>query len=200
MVAFRPLCEAIGVDADSQAKKLRTRSWATTVLTTVVASDGKRREMLMVDRRTLTMWLATLNENRVSDEVRPTVVAFQNEAADALDNYFHERKTLNTFDYLRQQLDQIEAAHNLASEAKAIAVTTEARLDAIEGRHNWFSALGYAKANGLNTNKPYLAKIGRQASMIAKTHDVEPAKVQHAHYGTVNSYPSWIWELAVADK
>lgn len=98
------------------------------------------------------------------------------------------------------QIDQLEAAQRTANEAKAIAVTTEARLDAIEGRHDWFSALGYAKANGLNTNKVYLARIGRQASMIAKAHDIEPAKVQHAHYGTVNSYPSWIWELAVADK
>lgn len=39
----------------------------------------------MIDRRTLTMWLATLDENRVAEAARPVVVAFQAEAADALD-------------------------------------------------------------------------------------------------------------------
>src|SRR5579875_1002102 len=41
-VAFRPLCDSLGVDPDSQAKKLRSRSWATTVLKTVVAAHDQR--------------------------------------------------------------------------------------------------------------------------------------------------------------
>lgn len=108
MVAFKPLCEAIGVAQQKQAEKLRRRSWATVTPRVVVAADGKAREMLMIDQRTMTMWLATLDENRVSDEARPVVIAFQAEAADALHKYFRDGRAenprgtaLSTFDILR---------------------------------------------------------------------------------------------------
>lgn len=57
--------------------------------------DDQRREYTMIDRRTLTMWLATIDENRVSDEARPVLIAFQAGAADALDAYFHEGGAIN---------------------------------------------------------------------------------------------------------
>ncbi|WP_425305168.1 phage antirepressor N-terminal domain-containing protein [Corynebacterium diphtheriae] len=40
-------------------------SWATTVKMTGVGLDGKNREMTCIDLRTLTMWLATIDTNRV---------------------------------------------------------------------------------------------------------------------------------------
>lgn len=198
-VAFRPLCDSLGVDPDTQAKKLRSRSWATTVLTTVVAADGRARDMLMVDRRTLTMWLATLDERRVGEAARDRVIAYQAQAADALDAYFNQRiaaPAMNQLDVLRAALDQIEAAQRDAADAKAIAERAEARLDGIEGRHDWYSALGYARLNGMPTYEKFLAKLSRCAGMIARSHDIAPDKVPHAHYGTVNSYPRWVWELA----
>jgi len=203
MIALRPMCEAIGIAHQTQADKLRRRSWATVTPRVVVAADGKPREMLMIDRRTMTMWLATLDENRVSEEARPIVIAFQAEAADALDAYFHTghavnpRGNVSTFDILRAQIDQLEAAQRTADEAKAIAAKTEARLDAIEGRHDWYSALGYARLIGApNTSAQHLKKIGTQASLIAKSRGIDPVKVPHALYGEVNSYPAWIWEIA----
>nr|WP_244975149.1 phage antirepressor N-terminal domain-containing protein [Mycobacterium heckeshornense] len=67
------LCDSLGVDPDSRAKNLRSRSWATTVLKTVVAGDGRSREMLMIDRRTLTMWRATLDERRFAEAERAAI-------------------------------------------------------------------------------------------------------------------------------
>lgn len=202
-VALKPLCDAIGIDYKNQHEKLTRKSWATMVLSTTVAADGKSRPMAMIDRRTMTMWLATIEEGRVSDQARPIVRAFQAEAADALDAYFHTgqavnpRGNLSTFDILRAQIDQIEAATREAAEAKAIAAKTDARLDAIEGRHDWYSALGYARLHDIvNTSSQFLARVGRQASMIAKSHGIEAVKVPHALYGTANSYPAWVWELA----
>ena len=48
LVPIKPLCEAIGVDFDSQRQKLREDEFlnSTTVLSTVVAADGKEQEML----------------------------------------------------------------------------------------------------------------------------------------------------------
>ncbi|BAD56319.1 putative prophage antirepressor [Nocardia farcinica IFM 10152] len=206
-VALRPMCDALGIDADTQARKLKSRSWATTVIRTVVAADGKAREMLMIDRRTMTMWLATIDENRVAESARPVVRAFQAEAADALDAYFatgvavNPRGTLSTFDVLRAQIDQIEAAHRTAEEAKAIAAKTDARLDAIEGRHDWYSALGYARLHKIeNTSTRFLNQVGRQASAIAAAHGIRPVKVPHALYGEVNSLPAWVWERAFSGR
>ncbi len=202
-VALKPMCEALGIDVESQRRKLRSRSWTVAVQATATGSDGKSYEMTMIDRRTMTMWLATIDENRVAEAARPTVRAFQAEAADALDAYFHDgqainpRGNLSTFDVLRAQIDQIEAAHRTAEEAKALATKTDARLDGIEGRHDWYSALGYARLIGhRNTSSPFLSRVGRQATLIAKAHGIEATKVQHAHYGEVNSYPEWVWEIA----
>lgn len=64
-VVLKPAIEALGIDYDNQRKKLDGKSWATKVLTTVVAADGKTREMLAVDVRTFLMLLATIDENRL---------------------------------------------------------------------------------------------------------------------------------------
>jgi hypothetical protein len=123
MVALKPMCDAIGIDDRSQRRKLQAKSWATGVITTSVAEDGKSREMYMVDRRTMTMWLATLDENRVNEDARPTVVAFQNEAADALDAYFHEGGAINpaaTEDQLDRLTRQAQAQAGVLQALKGI--------------------------------------------------------------------------------
>lgn len=204
LVALRPLCDVLGIDPDTQAKKLRGRSWATTVLKTVVAADGRPREMLLIDRRTMTMWLATLDERRVLESARERVVAYQREAADALDAYFNQRTAapaMNQLDVLRAALDQIEAAQRDAAQAREIAAKTDARLDAIEAKHDWFSALGYARHAGIaNTSTPAMRRLGVQAASIAKSHGIKPEKVPHHLYGTANLLPLWIWELAAEGR
>lgn len=95
-IALKPVCEAIGLDAYAQQKRLKRQPWATTSMMDAVASDGKSREMLTVDRRTFTMWLATIDTSRVKDQdARALVVAYQTEAADALDRYFHDGGVIN---------------------------------------------------------------------------------------------------------
>ncbi|MCP5775359.1 phage antirepressor N-terminal domain-containing protein, partial [Klebsiella pneumoniae] len=74
--AVRPICDALGIDSKSQRAKLHGKNWATGVIITSVGADGKSREMFMVDRRTLTMWLATIDTNRVSEAARPTLEAY----------------------------------------------------------------------------------------------------------------------------
>lgn len=112
-VALKPMCDAIGIDVESQRRKLKSKSWATSVMSTEVAPDGKAREMFMIDRRTMTMWLATIDENRVGESSRPTVRAFQAEAADALDAYFHDGGAINPNASV-DQLDRLtRRAHDL---------------------------------------------------------------------------------------
>lgn len=210
MVSLRHACEAIGIATDAQRVKLDGKSWATATVIVAVGTDGKHREMTMIDRRTFTMWLATIDTGRVNPEARPVIEAFQAEAADALDAYFHEGGAINPrasssqINVLRGMLDQIEAAElaaaraeALAEQSRAVAQRTEARLDAIEGKHGWFSALAYARINGLPTDNAYLNKLGRRATPIARADGIEPSKVEHSLFGTVNSYPASVWDKAV---
>nr|WLJ25464.1 MAG: hypothetical protein [Corynebacterium phage HS01] len=93
--AARHICNALGIDWSGQAAKLKNKNWATVENISTVGADGKNRDMAMVDRRTLTMWLATIDTNRVSEAARPTLEAYQLEAANALDAYFHKGGAIN---------------------------------------------------------------------------------------------------------
>ena len=127
-VSLRHACDAIGLAADSQRRKLLTRSWATVTQEVAVAEDGKQREMTMIDRRTFTMWLGGIDENRVSDEARPILIAFQAEAADALDAYFHEGGAINP-NATEQQLSR------LAQQAQAQAGVLQALRGIVDPKH-----------------------------------------------------------------
>lgn len=94
-VVFRPLVESIGMDFASQYRRLNGKSWATIVKTTTVGADGKNRDMTVIDVRTLTMWLATIDENRVSEKARPLVVAYQAEIADVIESYWTQGGAIN---------------------------------------------------------------------------------------------------------
>ena len=211
MVSLRHACEAIGLAVARQREKLQGKSWACGLLTvSQLPGESQAREYYMIDRRTFTMWLATVDSRRVAPEARPVIEAFQAEAADALDAYFNEGGAINPrasssqINVLRGMLDQIEAAElaaaraeALAEQSRAVAQRTEARLDAIEGKHGWFSALAYARINGLPTDNAYLNKLGRRATPIARADGIEPSKVEHSLFGTVNSYPASVWDKAV---
>lgn len=199
-IAIRPICEQLGIDVDGQRRKLDQAEWARTELKSVRDSAGRMQQMAALDADHLPMWLATIQTSRINEAARPVLIAFQREAAKALRDYFYRGVAVATeltqFDILRHAIDRLEESERVATEARELAQRSEARLDGIEGRHDWFSALGYAKANGMPTYSKFLQKFGRCASMIAASHDIQAVPVQHAHYGTVNSYPSWVWELA----
>ena len=93
-VVFRPLVESIGLDYRSQSRRLSGKSWAGMVKMTI-PSRGGPQETTVIDVRTLTMWLATIDENRVSDEARPLVVAYQAEIADVIESYWTAGGAIN---------------------------------------------------------------------------------------------------------
>ncbi|MBF6350330.1 phage antirepressor [Nocardia flavorosea] len=133
LAALRPMVESLGLDYSGQLQKLKGKSWATVENFSTVGADGKARDMVGIDRRTVTMWLATLDESRVREEHRANLRAYQAEAADALDAYFHDGGAINpsaTVDELerlaarsRTQMEVIKLAQGIIDskhlEAKA---------------------------------------------------------------------------------
>lgn len=113
-----------------------------------------------------------------------------------------ERPT-SELDILRRAIDQIEEAQQRAARAERVAIeatqdarVANARIDAMEGRHNWFSALGYAIDNGMPTDSVSLARFGKLAASLARADGIEPNKVQHSHFGKVNEFPLHVWDRA----
>lgn len=94
-VSIRHACETVGLAYSKQLQKLKAKSWAVVSFRGTTGIDGKTYQMAMIDRRTFTMWLATIDANRVSEQARPIVEAYQAEAADALDAYFNEGGAIN---------------------------------------------------------------------------------------------------------
>ncbi len=94
-VILKPAIEAIGLDYAAQYTKLRGRTWATVGQSPMVAADGKIREMVSVDVRTFLMLLATVDERRVADDIRPKLIAYQAEVADAIEAYWTTGRAIN---------------------------------------------------------------------------------------------------------
>lgn len=95
-VALRPVCETLGLNLSGQQQRLQRQSWAVVCMTHTTGADGKTYEMMLIDRRTFTMWLATIDTGRVKNErTRELVRTYQCEAADALDKYFNEGIAVN---------------------------------------------------------------------------------------------------------
>lgn len=87
-VILRPALDVFGLDSEAQIRKVQRQPWATTVVTTVVAGDGKARGMVAADLRTFLMLLATIPVARVSEAARPLLIAYQREVAEVIERHF----------------------------------------------------------------------------------------------------------------
>lgn len=103
-VALKPALESIGVDYWTQVEKLRSRSWAGTRQSPVPTAGGVQ-EMVTCDVRTFLMLLATIDERRVGKDVKPKLIAYQAEVADAIEAYWTQGGAINP----RATRDQLDA-------------------------------------------------------------------------------------------
>lgn len=94
-VALKPALEAIGLDSWTQIEKLRGKSWARTSLVLVRDGAGRSQETTVVDVRTFLMLLATIDERRVAEHVRPKLIDYQSEVADAIEAYWTRGRAVN---------------------------------------------------------------------------------------------------------
>lgn len=214
-VSLRHACEAIGIAFDAQRVKLNSKSWATVTNIVTVGSDGKGRDMTMVDRRTFTMWLATIDTRRVSPEAKPIIEAFQSEAADALDAYFNEGGAINP-SATEDQLERItREAQAQAAVLRALKGVVDAKHLEAKGRVILARAMGeapeipaedrplyvwdYLKERGLSRDL-IKAKAGGFGSRVKnayiKKHDEAPMK----HWQEVDGRPREVNSYTEADR
>lgn len=157
-VALKPIIEAIGLDYSTQRAKLQGRSWAVVGQSPMTGADGKTYNMVTVDVRTLLMLLATVDESRVADHVRPKLVAYQGEVADAIEGYWTRGGVVNPragepqlaelaeeVEARRQHLAAIRIAERAAAQARvltAIAPMVDPQWVATQAKERYGVAIG----------------------------------------------------------
>lgn len=75
-VALRPVCDSLELDTNGQWQRLQRQSWTCAcMMHAQVPGDDQRREMVFIDRRTFTMWLATIDTGRADSVLAdPTIL------------------------------------------------------------------------------------------------------------------------------
>lgn len=128
-VPIKPMCQSLGIDVDGQRRKLADADWASTEIISVqMPGDDQRRDVVALDADHIPMWLATIQVNRVAEESRPTLIAFQREAAAALRDYFYRGGAINP----SATEDQLE---RIARQAGAQAAVLQALKGIVDPKH-----------------------------------------------------------------
>lgn len=110
----------------------------------------------------------------------------------------------DSLEVLRTVVDELIVARDIAERAQQVALeasqeawVANARIDAIEGRHDFYAALGWARLSKWGrTDDVTLARLGRIAGTIGRGQGLLPGKAPHVHYGEVNTWPAHVWDEA----
>jgi hypothetical protein len=91
-VSLRKVCEELGVNFSSQLQKLKEIAsqgevWAGVVIIATPSAGGEQ-QTTMLPADSLPMFLITINNNKVKEEIRPKLLQYKNEAAKVLAEYF----------------------------------------------------------------------------------------------------------------
>jgi hypothetical protein len=136
---MKPIVEGMGLDWASQFTKIKSnqRFASAIVITTMIAEDGKQREMVCFPLRKLPGWLMTIHPNKVKPDIRETVIAYQNECDDVLWRYW-------------ESLPHHVALHNIMQRVTPVTVEIDNDLNdvyvyAIRNKANGHIKLGISR-------------------------------------------------------
>lgn len=87
-IGVNSVCDAIGIQSSRQIEKISSDSRFNRSHMYSVATDGKTREVFCIPLNQLNGWLFGINPNKVSDHVRPNLIAYQQECFEVLYKHF----------------------------------------------------------------------------------------------------------------
>ena len=137
LVPIKPICEALGIDDRSLRQKIQSHPilGSTGVLSTLVASDGKAREMYCIPFEFVFGWLFTINPANVKEESKESLIKYQQECYHVLYEYFasyasfvNQKQKRQAEDWARIQIlkkEFHEAKNKLAKATKQMNMTID---------------------------------------------------------------------------
>ena len=187
-VVFKPLAESLGLDPRSQRRRLNSRSWVGGVKMTLPSAGGPQ-ETFIVDVRTILMWLATINENQVAEHVRPKLISYQSEVADAIEAYWSEGVAVNPA-ATEEQLDQAHQVIELMKEAH------EPVLAGTSAGSRYMSLFQYERSLGISFTKAQRKEVRKKAWKICGESNLHPRQIVDPDRGKCFSLPEQMWREA----
>ncbi len=97
LVPIKPICEALGIDFDSQRQKLKENEDlnSVAVLSTATGSDGKQYEMVCLPLQFVFGWLFTINPKNVKPEAQEAVRKYRMLCYNVLYRFFTQQIEFN---------------------------------------------------------------------------------------------------------
>lgn len=115
LVPIKPICEALGIDDKAQRNRIERDEIlsSTGVMTTLVAADGKEREMFCLPLEYIFGWLFSIDHERVSEDSKPLVLYYKRECYHALFLHFTARAQ-----FVEQKQIEIDRQLSIVDDAK----------------------------------------------------------------------------------
>lgn len=190
-VAMKPLVESFGIDWSRQNRKiLENERYGH--MTIPFETNGGVQEMLALNIKHLPAYLNTINTKKVREDLRSTIIAFQDECFIAINNYWNNGIAVNPridipTDPIQAQMMMIRAQMNAFDEMYALQLQQAQKLNTIESKVNEIiEAKEIAQAEMLALPKPdKKAKectVRKNVSKIVNAHCQEMHKLQQEAY------------------
>ncbi|HBC5915864.1 TPA: phage antirepressor N-terminal domain-containing protein [Proteus mirabilis] len=119
-VPMKPIVEGMGMDWTGQLNKLKQKFRSTVEEISIVAADGKERNMICLALRKLAGWLHTISPNKVKPEIRDKVIKYQEECDDVLYEYWTTGEVKKKHKSTVQERNPLKNAVNLLVSKKGI--------------------------------------------------------------------------------
>jgi hypothetical protein len=102
-IALKPLCEALGLSWPRQTKRTQGNPQFRCCLK-AIPSAGGMQDMLCLPVLQIGMWLCTINANRVNDESRPKLLAFQEQLQVVIHDHLTGKLSMERLQSLEQSV------------------------------------------------------------------------------------------------
>jgi hypothetical protein len=223
VAAVKRICEALGLGYASQYQKLKGHDWSGITMIVTPDSRGSPQETCVIPVENIPLWMVTIAANRVAENIRPKLKAYQKEAAQVLARHFlgspaeptppaeptglalEIRNAKQLVAILERQADQEQRYAEQEVKLAAIEVLTDTRLAAIEAKADaalagtgndtgFLSLMGFCKLHKIRLSAADMKWHGSQISAHCKTNGIKFGKAFHEVYSHVNVYPIEVLE------
>lgn len=190
--------QARGVIAAEQGEQITRAEVAATSKITKNAR-GQNRTVPTFELSRNACYLTAMRGDSRKEEIRNALLYFAAKTREAELAQQETARPKTGAELVLQMAQELVAQEQRLASVEQAHAATAAKVAAIEGRHDWFTALGYARLHGHPTDRRYLQRVGKHATALLRAQGDEPQPRQDATFGAVNTYPVSVLERVFAE-
>lgn len=198
----RPIIENMGLDWKNQYRKLlaKRERFCVVILTTQLPGDNQGREVVCIPVRKLAGFLATINHNKVRNELRAKVLAYQRECDDALWEYWtgaarQDRTGRREFDGLDGIHDEHVSPNQrirlLSLAIRAASMSREERDLAFSYYNDFCARTAAGNGDGNGNGKKHYPRVPEHVELFLSGYCIEQPGMQETKDALYGAYCSF---------